>query len=901
MKNLQKTLLLLLLAFVCSCTSDKQLQEISNVKESTKVMAILSDWNIEDSRTTITTGPYPTAPSPIWVTGDSIGIYPDAGGDQLSFRINEGGTKTCSFDGGGWAMKSSSYTAYSPFKRSYYYEDKDALPISMLGQTQNGNDNADHLGTYDIQIAKGNKPEGGNLVFQFNRYVALARLEITAPKAATWASVTLESDALFTTEATMNLVLETPTITPVATSNSVTLNLKNVSTTDENLSIIAYMMLLPVDLTGKILSVKLTDVDNNVYTSIGTIANNKTNFAANAARWISVSFEELTPNNQIWYTSTDGNIINPFSIEYFGATIISNTYENGKGIITFDKNVTTIEFDAFSNCTSLTGITIPNSVTSIGALAFNGCTSLTNITIPNSVSVIKNGAFSGCTSLSSIIVEKGNPVYDSRDNCNAIIETETNTLIQGCNNTVIPNSVIIIDREAFYGCSSLTNITIPDNVTTIGESAFLGCTSLSNITIPNSVKTIGIQAFAECSSLTDFIIPNSVTVIEAHLFYCCTSLSNITIPNSVTTIGDNAFVGCPLTHVTIPSSVTIIGNMAFGKNALKRVDVKATNPPAIFSETFRLCENTEFYVPSECINAYKEADYWKDLNLFSDETIPNNQIWYTSYDNNIIDFKFRNVFGANVVSNVYENGKGIITFDGNVTSIGRQAFMSCRALTSITIPNSVTSIGEYTFSGCASLTSITIPDNVKTIGYFAFHACYSLANITLSRNLTSIGNQAFCSCVSLTSITIPSNVTDIGIQLFIGCDSLTNVTVEKNHVYDSRDNCNAIIETASNKLINGCKNTVIPNSVTSIGTCAFSQCSSLTKITIPNSVTEIQDGAFMNCTSLSEMHVLATTPPQLGTDVFYSVASNFTIYVPKSSQKLYEAANIWKDFSIVGE
>ena len=180
MKHIKITLFLLLLSFIYSCTSDEPFHEIS--KDAMKVTAILPDWNLEDetSRTSITTGSYGTPPNPVWVTGDSIGIYPDAGGDQLSYRINEGGSKSCSFDGGGWAMKSSSYTAYSPFKRSFYYEEKDALPISMLGQSQKGNDNADHLGAYDIQIAKGEKPEEGSLIFDFDRYVALARLEITA-------------------------------------------------------------------------------------------------------------------------------------------------------------------------------------------------------------------------------------------------------------------------------------------------------------------------------------------------------------------------------------------------------------------------------------------------------------------------------------------------------------------------------------------------------------------------------------------------------------------------------------------------------------------------------------------------------------------------------------------------
>lgn len=541
---MRNTLFLLFLSFICSCNADKQFQEFND--EFTKVTAILADWNLEDgeSRTSITTGSYPTSPSPVWVTGDSIGIYPDAGGDQLSFRINEGGSKSCSFDGGGWAMKSSSYTAYSPFKRSFYYEEKDALPISMLGQTQNGNDNADHLGAYDIQIAKGEKPEEGSLIFDFDRYVALARLEITAPKAAKWSSITLESNALFTTEATMNLVEETPIVTPVKTSNSVTLELANVTTTNENLSIIAYMMLLPIDFTGKTLVVKLTDNNGVSYSSNTSIANDKTNFAANAARWISAEYmQEIIPNNQIWYTSNDGNIINPNNTTGFGANMISNDYENGKGIITFDSDVTTIKGSAFSNSNTLTSITIPNnvtiiessafykcnslktvvfsnslniiredafaycnslenftmpnSVTSIERGAFNGCSSLTNITIPHSVTSIGGNPFSWCSSLTNIIVEQGNSNYDSRNNCNAIIETASNTLISGCKNTIIPNDIVSISG-AFSGCTSLTSITIPNSVSIITNSAFASCTSLTNITIPNSVTHILNNAFYGC-------------------------------------------------------------------------------------------------------------------------------------------------------------------------------------------------------------------------------------------------------------------------------------------------------------------------------------------------------------------------------------------------------------------
>ena len=308
MKNIYKSLFLLLLSFVCSCTSDEQFQEATNVadEEIIKMTAILPGWDIEgdNSRTSITTGSYPTLPNPVWVTGDSIGIYPDEG-DQLSFRISEGGSNSCTFNGGGWAMKaSSSYTAYSPFDRAYYYKNKAALPVSVVGQKQNGNDNSDHLGAYDIQIAKGDKPAQGSLTFAFERKVALVRMELTAPKATTWTSVSLESDASFTTEAVMNLSLATPTLVSKNTSNSVTLALANVETTSDNLGIIAYMMLLPVDLTNKNLMVKLTDNEGNVYVSVASITNNKTNFSANGARWVTANdFKLYEKPDYSWYSS----------------------------------------------------------------------------------------------------------------------------------------------------------------------------------------------------------------------------------------------------------------------------------------------------------------------------------------------------------------------------------------------------------------------------------------------------------------------------------------------------------------------------------------------------------------------------------------------------------------------
>jgi len=166
-------------------------------------------------------------------------------------------------------------------------------------------------------------------------------------------------------------------------------------------------------------------------------------------------------------TVTSGN----FSYSYSGSIIIpeSVTYE-GKTY-----SVTSIGLSAFDGCSGLTSITIPNSVTSIGIKAFWNCFGLTSITIPNGVTNIGSDAFSGCRGLTSIVVESTNTVFDSRNDCNAIIETATNTLVAGCKNTIIPSSVTSIGYSAFYGCSGLTSITIPNSVTIIGNSAFSFC------------------------------------------------------------------------------------------------------------------------------------------------------------------------------------------------------------------------------------------------------------------------------------------------------------------------------------------------------------------------------------------------------------------------------------------
>jgi len=194
------------------------------------------------------------------------------------------------------------------------------------------------------------------------------------------------------------------------------------------------------------------------------------------------------------------------------------------------------------------------------------------------VTSIEGEAFGNCSGLTSITVEEGNTYYDSRNNCNAIIDTKSNTLILGCKNTIIPKNVTSIGSFAFSGCSNLQSVTIPNSVTSIGGAAFYGCSSLQSVTIPNSVTTISDNAFNYCSNLQSITIPNSVTSIGDDAFYRCSSLQSVTIPNSVTSIGEDAFENCSdLQSVTINGNPRIGGSAFWGTPATVTMNLTASN------------------------------------------------------------------------------------------------------------------------------------------------------------------------------------------------------------------------------------------------------------------------------------------------------------------------------------
>ena len=327
------------------------------------------------------------------------------------------------------------------------------------------------------------------------------------------------------------------------------------------------------------------------------------------------------PSNQIWYKA-------PSQISVGTTTeVASHSFSNGRGIITFSKeltsvsspyfkgntvvtkvglpdSVTSIGSSAFSNCSSLTSITIPVSVTSIGDDAFRYCSSLTSITIPSSVTSIGDHVFQECISLTSITI----PVSVTSIGDDAFRYCSSLTSI------TIPSSVTSIGDHVFQECISLTSITIPDGVMSIGSYAFSNCRSLTSITIPSSMTSIGSGAFSNCSSLTSITIPSSVTSIGSSAFQECSSLKSIRIPNNVTSIGAYAFWGCSgVTRLSIGSGVTSIDSFAFDNcQSLQTILVYPIVPPSLRSDAFSDTGNCNIYVPSESLEAYKNAFGWKD-------------------------------------------------------------------------------------------------------------------------------------------------------------------------------------------------------------------------------------------------------------------------------------------------
>lgn len=528
---------------------------------------------------------------------------------------------------------------------------------------------------------------------------------------------------------------------------------------------------------------------------------------------------------------------------------------------------------AFKNCKELSSFTIPSSVTTIGEAAMAHCDALTSITIPDGLTSIGFTAFSSCESLSQIVVEAGNTVYDSRNGCNALIETATNTLLTGCKNTYIYNSITSIADNAFKDCVGLTAINIPESVESIGERAFQGCENLQSINIPSSITSISNNTFNGCKALTSFILPEKLNSIGDYALNGCAGLTSLVIPAGVSSIGQNALANC---------------------TGLKWVVVKdGVSDIAVGADTFSgMPATTILYVPAGKRSEFANNSVWKifksiiqDDNItFADSNVKSVCVdnWDTNEDGELSQVE------ALMVTSLGQKFRGntdIISFKElqyfRSLNTLNDDFRDCSNLVDIKFPNSIKNIGESTFSGCRKLTLADgLPEYLENIGVYAFTYCYNLGDIY-----------------------IPETVTNIDFRAFRESNPLSLTVDPDNTIYDSRNNCNAIILKSEDGLWVGCSKTVIPEGVKYLNWYSFSGRKGLEyivipegmehvgnrtflrtdlhSVTLPSTIKTIGENAFERCGYLKEIVINTSDTVAIEKDAFPEGVDGMKIYAKK--------------------
>ena len=463
--------------------------------------------------------------------------------------------------------------------------------------------------------------------------------------------------------------------------------------------------------------------------------------------------------------------------------------------------------------------------------------------------------------------------------------------------------VVAIGDAAFLNASQLTAVEIPTTVTSIGANAFKG-TGLTEITLPESVSAVGANALAS-NTIATVTIENDQAVVTGIETAGIPTASTINVPGIVLNDYETSLssysnlaailvpsVGLTYSYDSTTQSYTVTG---IGTCADANVVIPSTYDNGVNGEhsvttignsSFRNCTNlTSITIPSSIVSINVYA--FRGCTGLISVTIPLSVI--------------------NIGGSIFEDCTGLTQVNILNSTMGESEFSNCTNLTNIQIDNSVINISNYAFSGCTSLSSIEIPDSVTRISDYAFSGCTNLTSVTISNSVTYIGYYVFSDCTSLTSITIPNSIETIGSSTFSGCIGLTEF-ISNNSKYtvssDGRcliendgENHNLIafapsgltsytipnsvnsIDTSVFKNCTNLVNIVIPTSITNIAGYVFYGCTGLTSLTIPSSVIDIWDCVFQNCTGLTEVTIDSSTIANLNSSNSYLLANATTVYV----------------------
>ena len=594
-------------------------------------------------------------------------------------------------------------------------------------------------------------------------------------------------------------------------------------------------------------------------------------------------------------------------------------YECGKLVsVTIPDGVTSIGEWAFYKCSALPSIDIPNSVTSIGIDVFFNCANLSSATLSTALTVIPKSIFQNCAKLESIEIPSGvttieNHAFYGCKKLSAITIPDKVTSIKknafqrcsGLTSVVIPNTVTEIGNYAFSECSNLQSVEI-QGTTSLGESAFERCGKLETFTISGVVTSLGKTAFSECSNLTSISFPEGLTSIGYSAFSQCGKLASVTIPDGVTSIGEGAFFWCePLTSFDIPSSVTGIGDYALlWCTDLAEVNVHWTKEDQILTCPADIHDKDKddviLHIPCNTQALY-EAKKWNTHFTLEEVGAVTGTCGATGHESDIT-WNFCPVDSTLTIS-----GTGAMM---DYSSSGIPWYSHKDQIKHVIIEEGVTNIGSNAFYNHLKLISVTNPSTLRIIGDYACMNCKKLETFNFPDGLQQIGGHSFYECNSLQAVYIPASVTLIRADAFLRCSSVTSIVVDPaNTVYDSRDNCNAIIEKDSRTLLYGCRNSVIPDGVQHVQDWAFEYQHNLTSIRISNTVqsfgTSSKGGVFKECENLKDIYVEWTSGSRIPAwnqlTRWYehsNLDATITLHVPCGKKELYENKTGWKNYII---